>query len=240
MAALFLCGVALLAATACTMQSREEANRPPGIPPARQSPSATPAPLSRPDPPRPPRRRSLLPVRIHRRTSDAATATFAADVMDVLRDRRGWRRAGFMFTEDPNAVAVIVLAEGEEVDRLCKPYDTAGKYSCQNGPVVALNADRWRRATPSWRSSLADYRVMLVNHEVGHLLHLHHPKPPCPRRGLPAPVMAQQSTELDGCTANPWPLRWEVELAADRREPLAPPASHDPTDHRPSPPPARS
>ena len=29
------------------------------------------------------------------------------------------------------------------MDRLCRPYDTYGKYSCQNGPVVAFNADRW-------------------------------------------------------------------------------------------------
>ena len=77
---------------------------------------------------------------------------------------------------------------------------------------------------------------MLVNHEVGHLLHLHHPDPQCPGKGLPAPVMTQQSTTLDGCLANPWPLQWEVRLAAARREPLAPPASHDPTDHRPTPP----
>lgn len=211
----------------------------------RPSEFATPSPdvageLVPPPLPRPPRVEQTLPIRIERRVSDDATAEFAAEVMRILTDERGWVRAGFHFVEDPSAaVAAIVLAEGPEVDALCQPLDTAGKYSCQNGPVVALNADRWREATSSWPSSLEAYRTMLVNHEVGHLLHLHHPDPQCPGPGLPAPVMAQQSTTLDGCAPNPWPLRWEVRLAAARLEPLAPPADHDPSDHRPSPPPAR-
>ncbi len=195
---------------------------PPTSPPA--SESATPS------------RGDVVAVAIERRTSDDATAGFEQQVLDVLTDPRGWVRAGFAFVADPDAEFRIVLAEGDEVDRLCLPYDTYGRYSCQNGPVVALNADRWRSATPSWTGSLDEYRTMLVNHEVGHLLHLHHPRPQCPGEGFPAPVMMQQSTELGACTANPWPLPWEVDLAAERREPLAPPADHDVDDHRPAPP----
>ena len=207
-------------------------------PPPRPPPASLPSPPSRqPVTRREPVTQFALPVRIERRVSDGSTRGFARSVMRVLSDRRGWVRAGFHFRRDPDAAARIVLAEGDEVDALCRPYDTEGLYSCQNGPVVALNADRWRTATPSWPGSLEDYRRMLVNHEVGHLLHLHHPRPQCPGAGLPAPVMAQQSTGLNGCTANPWPLQWEVDLAASRREPLAPPATHDTSDHRPSPPP---
>ena len=44
----------------------------------------------------------------------------------------------------------------------------------------------------------------------------------CPRPGQPAPVMAQQSSELNGCLPNPWPLRWELDCAARHEEPLAP------------------
>jgi hypothetical protein len=65
---------------------------------------------------------------------------------------------------------------------------------------------------------------MLVNHEVGHLLGRHHPAAPqCPRAGLPARVMSQQSTELNGCLPNPWPLAQEIADAARHDEPLAPP-----------------
>jgi hypothetical protein len=156
------------------------------------------------------------------RTQDGAD--FAEAVEQTLTDPRGWQRAGFRLVQDRSAPYVVVLAEPAEVDRLCLPYDTGGRYSCQNGPVVALNADRWRTATPQWTGDLATYRQMLVNHEVGHLLGQHHPPAPqCPQPGRTALVMSQQSTELDGCLPNPWPLPEEVARAAEHVEPLAPP-----------------
>ncbi|MBW3555636.1 MAG: DUF3152 domain-containing protein [Actinobacteria bacterium] len=165
----------------------------------------------------------VVAYRVERRTNDDATAGFEETVEATLSDPRGWVRAGFdLVRRAEDAPYLIVLAEGEEVDRLCLPYDTYGKYSCQNGPVVALNADRWRTATPKWTADLPTFRQMLVNHEVGHLLGQKHPRPQCPRRGQPAPVMNQQSTELDGCLPNPWPLDWEVALAARHDRPLAP------------------
>jgi len=149
-------------------------------------------------------------------------ASFARVVDATLNDARGWERAGFRLVRDDGAAFLVVIAEPAEVDRLCRPYDTYGRYSCQNGPVVAINADRWRHATPEWTGDLATYRQMLVNHEVGHLLGMHHPAVQCPRRGAVAPVMAQQSTELNGCLPNPWPLAWELACAGRHDEPLAP------------------
>jgi hypothetical protein len=165
----------------------------------------------------------VVRYRLERRTTDEATSDFEAVAEATLTDVRGWGRAGFVLERrDDDAPYLVVLAEGDEVDRLCRPYDTFGKYSCQNGTTVALNADRWRAATPKWTGDLADYRRMLVNHEVGHLLGMHHPKPQCPHPGEPAPVMNQQSTELDGCLPNPWPLDDEIAVAARHDAPLAP------------------
>lgn len=165
----------------------------------------------------------VVRYRLERLVSDPVTADFEQVVRSTLSDPRGWRRAGFVLEFDPAAEFRVVLAEGAEVDRLCRPYETFGTYSCQIGPVVALNADRWRRATPQWTGDLDAYRVMLVNHEVGHLLGQKHPAVQCPGAGQPAPVMAQQSTELRGCRPNPWPLDSEIERAARHDLPLAPP-----------------
>ncbi len=165
----------------------------------------------------------VVRYRVERRTDDPATRGFEDVVRATLSDGRGWARAGFRLIEDPTAEFRILLAEGTEVDRVCWPYETFGQYSCQIGPIVALNADRWRRATPQWTGDLATYRVMLVNHEVGHLLGQKHPPEQCPGVGQPAPVMAQQSTELRGCLPNPWPLDSEIERAARHDLPLAPP-----------------
>ena len=160
--------------------------------------------------------------RIERRVSDDATAGFEALVEATLGDPRGWVRAGFVLVRRDDAPFLVVLAEGPEVDRLCLPHDTYGEYSCQRSEVVALNAERWREATPKWTGDLHTYRQMLVNHEVGHLLGQPHPRVQCPRPGQPAPLMAQQSTELDGCLPNPWPLDAEVAAAARHDRPLAP------------------
>ena len=164
---------------------------------------------------------------IVRRTNDAATKDFAAIVARTLEDPRGWQRADFELARKPRAKYKVVLAEGAVVDELCLPYETYGTYSCQNGPVVALNADRWRYATPQWTGTLARYKRMLVNHEFGHLLGQHHPDVQCPEPGRKAPVMAQQSTELNGCLPNPWPLEHEVRRAATHKLPLAPPYDPD-------------
>jgi hypothetical protein len=151
-------------------------------------------------------------------------ADFARAVERTLTDARGWQRAGFRLVLDPRARFRVVLVEAAVAQRMCEPYDVYSKYSCQNGPVVVLNAERWRHATPKWTGSLTAYRQMLVNHEFGHLLGMHHPGVQCPRAGRLAAVMAQQSTELDGCLPNPWPLPSEVRRAARHDLPLAPPA----------------
>ena len=185
----------------------------PAAPPVVQPPP--PQPVPSPSPP------VVVPYRLEVR---AAVEGFADIVDSTLRDPRGWERAGFRLVRTEDAPYTIVLAEAKETDRLCLPYDTYGMYSCQNGPVVVLNADRWRTATRQWTGDLATYRQMLVNHEFGHLLGQRHPPAPqCPVPGQPALVMSQQSTELDGCLPNPWPLPAEVERAARHDLPLAPP-----------------
>lgn len=166
-------------------------------------------------------------LRFERRTGDPATADFANVARSVLTDPRSWERAGFRFVFRDDAPYTVLLAEPADVDAACAPYDVHSTYSCQIGPVVALNADRWRLATPTWTGTIDEYRTMLVNHEVGHLLGQHHPISRCPIPGEPAPVMAQQSKGLEGCVANPWPLDWEIACAARHDEPLAP--GYEPT-----------
>jgi hypothetical protein len=196
------------------------------------APATTIAPRPRPTaapttagPPARPNETIEVAYRIEVRTADPAGANFPAVVEATLTDGRGWQRANFRLVRRDDAPHRVILADPADAQQLCQPYDVYSKYSCQNGPLVVINAERWRDATPEWTGDLASYRQMVVNHEFGHLLGQHHPKNHCPVRGQPAAIMSQQSTELNGCLPNPWPLAWEIELAARHHEPLAPPYS---------------
>jgi hypothetical protein len=88
-------------------------------------------------------------------------------------------------------------------------------WSCRVGPNVVINYDRWQHASPAWNSfggTMNDYRHMVINHETGHWLGFSHAQ--CPGAGQQAPVMQQQSIDLQGCKFNPWPSVGE--LATDR------------------------
>lgn len=200
-------------------------------PPADAGPVTEPPVTEAPEPTDQPTTTPTAPVEIvvtlDRRVDDDATADFATTVTAVLTDSRGWQQAGFRFRFSEDATYRIVLAEPEEVDSICAPYGTGGRYSCQIGDTVALNADRWRHGVDHWPGSIEEYRAMLTNHEVGHLLGQHHPASMCESPGAPAAVMAQQSKALDGCAANAWPLPWEITCAASGVEPLAPPYEPD-------------
>ncbi len=84
-------------------------------------------------------------------------------------------------------------------------------WSCRVGPNVVINFDRWQNASEAWNArggSLEDYRHMVINHETGHWFGFGHAS--CPGPGQPAPVMQQQSIDLQGCTFNPWPTGGEL------------------------------
>ncbi len=132
-------------------------------------------------------------------------ATVAAEIDGILTDRRSWIGLGRWQVQRVSSGpdARVVIATPDTVDRLCSPLQTAGTYSCRNGPYVVLNAVRWVDGAQSWGDDVAGYRGYLVNHEFGHFLGFGHT--PCPAAGAPAPVMVQQTKGLSGCVANAWP-----------------------------------
>lgn len=136
--------------------------------------------------------------------------TFSAQVNETLNDPRGWAQLGVSFQEVATGGNFnFVLSEASQVPTFSS--GCSAEWSCRVGPSVVINDIRWSGATPAWNAAGGDirnYRHMVVNHEVGHWLGHGHLN--CTAPGASAPVMQQQSIDLQGCVFNPWPHASEL------------------------------
>ncbi len=128
----------------------------------------------------------------------------------VLTDARGWIRAGvkFQYVESGGKLHMY-LAEPSKIGAM---GGCAATLSCTVYPGVYINDDRWMGGSDSYNElgvSVAQYRAMVINHEVGHFLGHDHITT-CETESGKAPIMLQQSTGLRGCTPNSWPLPSEL------------------------------
>ncbi|MEU2572806.1 DUF3152 domain-containing protein [Streptomyces anulatus] len=132
----------------------------------------------------------------------------AEEIAAVLAHSRGWSHGGehaFRQVADGPAGLVIKVATPATTDRICGEYglDTGGEVNCRVGEKVMVNLKRWQLGSPQFDGPVAEYRALIINHEVGHWLGRGHET--CPGKGLPAPAMMQQIHGLKGCVANAWP-----------------------------------
>jgi hypothetical protein len=139
---------------------------------------------------------------------------FAAMVDKTLGDPRSWiaggdvrlqrvpgNAAGVNFTVmlvSPGTAQKLCLEAGLDIYWHGEPYS-----SCQSGQRAVINLSRYLTAVPDYGVSVSDYDQYAINHEVGHVLGHGHEL--CPGKGQPAPVMQQQTFDLQGCVANSWP-----------------------------------
>lgn len=128
----------------------------------------------------------------------------------VFADRRGWSLDGAVaLTEVSTGCDFTVwLSQASQMPSFGAICDSM--WSCRVGANVVINFDRWQNASPAWNAaggSLDEYRAMVINHETGHWFGFYHRF--CGGAGQPAPVMQQQSINLQGCTFNAWPTAAE-------------------------------
>lgn len=149
----------------------------------------------------------------------ASVTEFKQQANQTLNDARGWARMGVVFQEVASGGQfTLVLSEASQLPSFSSGCDA--QYSCRAGRYVIINQDRWLGATSSWNTAggtLRDYRHMVINHETGHWLGHGHQS--CGGTGQAAPVMQQQSINLQGCTFNAWPLAselWSTQLGITR------------------------
>lgn len=179
---------------------------------AAPKPEETLAPAPQPEPP-PPEPASSIRVVTYSIETDGAVVSSVDELAGVAAqtylDPRGWAGAGIEFQRvESGADFTLVLANANAVPSYA-PGVCDAIYSCQAGRYVVLNDDRWSQGSPNWPGSLGAYRQMVLNHETGHWLGLGHAV--CPGTGELAPVMQQQSIDMQGCAPNSWPLPRELD-----------------------------
>ena len=142
----------------------------------------------------------------------SSMAVFRRQVQETFDHRSGWRASGIEFRRVASGGTLsVVLSEASKVPSFSS--GCSAQWSCRVGRYVVVNQMRWNGASAMWKDrgrTLRSYRHMVVNHETGHWLGLGHRS--CPRAGSPAPVMMQQSVDLQGCRPNPWPLPGERDV----------------------------
>ncbi|MFG3154310.1 DUF3152 domain-containing protein [Streptomyces sp. NPDC048219] len=139
---------------------------------------------------------------------DIRPSEAAAEIADVLADRRGWTRGGtdsFRLVGSGSYDFVVKIATPGTVDEICGAAGllTRGEVNCSVGTDVVVNLRRWVLGSPEFDGPIGEYRALIVNHEVGH--RIGHGHETCPGPGRPAPAMMQQIKGLKGCVANAWP-----------------------------------
>lgn len=131
---------------------------------------------------------------------------FAEAVEKILGDPRSWGEDGersLQRIDDADDADIrVLLAAPDTVDDLCAPLETNGYVSCAQGNRAIINQNRWVSGVDHFEDDLETYRIYLINHEVGHTFG--HGHVDCPEDGEPAPVMQQQTLDLQGCEPNGW------------------------------------
>ncbi|WP_443055077.1 DUF3152 domain-containing protein [Streptomyces sp. NBC_00691] len=132
----------------------------------------------------------------------------ATEIQRILAHPRGWAAHGrgrFQLVSE-DADFVIRIATPDTADALClrQGLDTHGELNCETTDGVVVNLRRWMLGSPTFAGEAAEYRHLIINHEVGHEIGLRQHLG-CPGPGRPAPAMMQQIKGLDGCRSNAFP-----------------------------------
>lgn len=130
---------------------------------------------------------------------------FQNQVHKILTNPKSWK-VNFI-QDDKNYDFEIILTPAKKVVDICHFEGLSCADMIEN--KVYINNYRWTKGAKPSQLNLRDYRIYLINHEVGHILGLMHATP---KKGRKAPVMNQHTLGLKGGLPWMWPLPSEQKI----------------------------
>ena len=138
---------------------------------------------------------------------------FVTAAHNIIKHPRGWESLGYTFvlrgsSPPPPPPRIRIMLTPQSVLDARFPDFRHQRLSLCNMTTrdIFINEGRWHRWYDDDKSTMAlrDYRFYVINHELGHALGFGHAR--CPRAGMPAPIMLQQTLGLGGCTPTRFPV----------------------------------
>ena len=149
---------------------------------------------------------------------DYSLELFTKKVQNILNSKKGWKLKGYKFffvsplifekLSKHNTKIILRLSKNKTISKECE-FDINEKLSCYNPtinpPNININFYRWINGSKASKLNIKDYRVYVINHEIGHALGRGHITD-CINKDDPAPIMMQQTVSIGKCSPNIWPL----------------------------------
>lgn len=139
-------------------------------------------------------------------TIKRSLVNFKKQIRKILENPKTWC---IRFKEDnENPDFIIFLTTDSAINQACKLRGLSCADWSKN--IIYINNDNWSKGSKKSGLNLEDYRIYVINHEIGHILGIHnHLKP---KKGCKVPVMNQSTLGIGKGLPNMWPLRREQNL----------------------------
>lgn len=146
---------------------------------------------------------------------------FKNTVIQILNSPTGWGRIfNWIITQDYHAADnVLTLSTNDDIMREYGDKFNMLSVAEVGGKFTHINYTRWKNGSVESRLTLSKYRTYVINHEVGHLLGLHHPDLTeiktdiCPNMAVQTDGMCDESYK-----ENVEPTEYEIDFVRKRYE----------------------
>ena len=143
---------------------------------------------------------------------------FRKNVIQILNLSQSWGGVlgiKFKFSQNKNIIDYNIFLKSNDfiIDKFGDVFNNLSVAE-KGGKNIYINSSNWNNTPILSKLSDKDYKIYVINHEMGHILGLDHPNISDRFDLMKCPVMVQQTLgkKLFHMEPNPFPLKEEINL----------------------------